>query len=1084
MSSSDPASRRRIAANDDYEDDDDDNPLFFSSSLPFGRLPASLASVSCGPAYVTAQLLVQQVAYRLSDNIYSYSPETFDLDLAVRRWSLDAEPNIHGRLPAVLPLQTRTGAGALALGYVFSPDFPVGRRHVPQTLLAPSGSLQHLRSTLDQLSLLYGLSSPFVAHVAAADYVSGGRLVSDYDTVLRLAEDLGLGLVATSSAYEAQHMSLFSTLLATLIPTVHVYDGIRVARETLRVVDALNESGLADLYGPLATQAQKLNPRLDTAGKVLELLRLFNDQLGTVYAPFEYHGHETPDVVVVAFGSVETQVAKQTLSRLAADGTKVGVVNVRLYRPFIDEAFLDAVPSSTRTLAVLGQVCDEAAVNDGAVRSALHADVLTAVTLSMAFEREPHVVDVKYAPAQAVTPRWLVETLRDVSGGESLLPTNKLSSLVAARQYIFWDVDDSATTHAPDTIGKILSRESTTNVYAHKAYDNLIQGGVVRTDLRASRIALEAPYEVDEADVAVVGDERLLKEVDVLESVAQGGKLLLRLPGFRPDDVEKRLPAGFRRSAHAKGVDLFVVDTSHSPALDKEPLAAKLLLELSFLKTALPSLSAVDVGQRLGDDGHHDLTFLPECVDAVEKCLSKLEVPEAWADCAVAVDGGSQQPALRTCIETNSFVPFQKLEIEPEPALDSWRAAARGLIFKEAYQTQTSLRPDLSVKTATIHVKENRRLTPVEYDRNIFHLEFDLGDSGLTYDIGEALGIHADNDEELVDDFIRSYGVDADALVQVPSREDPAVVEVRTARQALVRSVDILGKPPKRFYEALSEHATDEAERRKLAALGGSEGAAEFKRRSEEDTLTYVDVLDEFRSARPALGSLMRMVGPLKRREYSIASAQAVTPNSVALMIVVVSWVDSKGRTRHGQATRYLSRLQPGAAVTVSVKASVMKLPAADTSPLIMAGLGTGLAPFRAFVQYRAMQKAQGKEIGAILLYLGSRHQREEYLYGEEWEAYLAAGVVTLLGSAFSRDQPHKIYIQDRMRQTLDDIVQAYVRDQGSFYLCGPTWPVPDVTEVLQEAIAAEATAGGRRLDPKKEIEKLKEEGRYVLEVY
>ena len=94
------------------------------------------------------------------------------------------------------------------------------------------------------------------------------------------------------------------------------------------------------------------------------------------------------------------------------------------------------------------------------------------------------------------------------------------------------------------------------------------------------------------------------------------------------------------------------------------------------------------------------------------------------------------------------------------------------------------------------------------------------------------------------------------------------------------------------------------------------------------------------------------------------------------------------------------------------------------------------------------------------------------------------AGVITLLGRAFSRDQPQKIYIQDRMRQTLSDIVQSYIKDEGSFYLCGPTWPVPDVTQVLQEAIAAEAKASGKKVDPKKEIDKLKEEGRYVLEVY
>ncbi len=99
-------------------------------------------------------------------------------------------------------------------------------------------------------------------------------------------------------------------------------------------------------------------------------------------------------------------------------------------------------------------------------------------------------------------------------------------------------------------------------------------------------------------------------------------------------------------------------------------------------------------------------------------------------------------------------------------------------------------------------------------------------------------------------------------------------------------------------------------------------------------------------------------------------------------------------------------------------------------------------------------------------------------------EAYLDAGIVTLLGAAFSRDQPQKIYIQDRMRQTMNDIIDAYINKEGSFYLCGPTWPVPDVTEVLQDTIAAEAKISGRKVDSGKEIERLKEIGRYVLEVY
>lgn len=1047
-----------------------------STTLPFGqRVP--LSSIS-DATYVTAQLLVQQVAYKLSDKVFSYSPETFDLDVSLKEWAANGDKNIHDYATNVLPLQTRTGAGALALGYIFSPDFDVSKRHIPQSLVAASGSLQQLRSSLDQLSLLYGVSSPVVAHVAAAEFSASEGLVSDYDAVLRLSEDLGLGLVSSASTYETQHMSIFSTLLASLIPTLHVYDGVRVARETLRVVDALSETGVANLYNKLSSEVGNLNKRLDTAGKVLELLKLFNDELGTIYEPFEYSGHAEPDVVLVTFGSVESQTAKQVLKKIAADGAKAGVINVRIYRPFIEEAFLEAIPSSARTIAVLGQVSSDVAVADEAVQSALYADVLTAVAFSEKFSQEPEILDVKYTPAQAVTPQGIVDTLHKIfdNGGES----KKFPSLIQeASQYTFWDIDESATAASASAVGSVLSKESRNNIYVHETYDNLTQGGIVRSDVRASKKALEAPYAVEDAEVVVVTDDKLLKSVDVTKNLAEGGNVLLKLSNFKEDEVEKRLPAWFRKAVQEKAADLHVLDITFSPAFEKDPQSTKLLLELAFLKVARPDITPEDFGKLNIIEGHPPT--LEECVDALNQCLRMIEVPASWAE----VDADYQDPQLPSVVQANSFVAHQKEEFEEALELHDWQAAAKGMAFQEAYGTETKLRPDLSVVTRTITVKENRRLTPADYDRNIFHIEFDLGDSGLTYKIGEALGIHAENDEAEVNAFIDFYGLDPAEVVQVPSREDPEALEVRTVFQALRQNVDILGKPPKRFYEALAEFATDETEKKKLEQLGGQDGAAEFKKRTEVDTLTYVDILEEFKSAHPSFHDLVKIVSPLKRREYSIASAQAVTPNSVALMIVVVDWVDPKGRTRYGHASHYLSRLAPGTPVTASVKPSVMKLPTNDKAPLIMAGLGTGLAPFRAFVQYRAMQKAQGKEIGSILLYLGSRHQREEYLYGEEWEAYLASGVVTLIGAAFSRDQPQKIYIQDRMRQTVNDIVKAYIKEEGSFYLCGPTWPVPDVTAVLQEAIALDAKAtGAKKVDPKKQIEELKEHGRYVLEVY
>lgn len=1044
-----------------------------SNTLPLGQM-VPLASIS-GPTYVTAQLLVQQVAYKLSDKIFSYSPPTFDLDVAVKEWSHSQQPNIHSATTAVHPLQTRTGAGAFALGYMFSKDFDLSKRHIPQTLLAPTLSLPSLRASLDQLSLLYSVASPFVAHVPAIEYSGDHGLVPAYGTALQLAEDLGLGLVSSSSAYEAQHMALLATLMAHVLPSLHIYDGIRTSRETLRVIDALSEIGVRETYLGLLKHVQGLSSHLDTTGKVLDLLNAFNGELGTDYKPFEYFGDEDADTVLVVFGSVEAQLANQVVSQLSAEGKKVGAVSVRVYRPFVEEAFLNVLPASVRQVAVLGQVRSAYEVDDAAVQSILYSDVLAAVSFATKWAQAPEVTDVKYAASDVLTPTSfgaIIEKLISKDGAAAAARRTALLSQV--EQYTFWDVDNSTALYSPAVVGQFFSRESSSNVYVHETHDNLIQGGIIRTDIRSSKKTIEAPYAVDEADVVYVGEEKLLQDVDVLKGVKSGGKLLLRVPNFKEEELEKRLSPVARKTLVEKSVQLSVLDSSYSPALETD---LELLVELAFLRIARPD-GAVDAAKNLSAPAEGTVQ---ECRDALNQCLRQVEVPASWAELPVDY----VVPALVGDIKSSSFVGFDKKESEEDLQLSSWESAAKGLAFKEAYSTEFALRPDLPVKTSTVRVKENRRLTPHTYDRNIFHIEFDLGDSGVTYNIGEALGIHADNDPAQVLDFIAAYGLDADALVQVPSREDPAgALETRTVYQSLVQNLDLLGKVPKRFYEQLAEFATDEAEKAKLAALGGKDGAEDFKRRSEVDMCTYVDVLADFPSARPSFHDLARLVAPLKRREYSIASAQAVTPNSVSLMIVVVDWVDSRGRTRMGHATRYLSGLAPGAAVTVSVKPSVMKLPERDTAPLIMAGLGTGLAPFRAFVQYRAMQKAQGKDIGAILLYMGSRHQREEYLYGEEWEAYVDAGVITLLGAAFSRDQPQKIYIQDRMRESMDAIVQAYIREGGSFYLCGPTWPVPDVTEVLQEAIAADAKENGKRTDPRKEIERLKEEGRYVLEVY
>lgn len=159
----------------------------------------------------------------------------------------------------------------------------------------------------------------------------------------------------------------------------------------------------------------------------------------------------------------------------------------------------------------------------------------------------------------------------------------------------------------------------------------------------------------------------------------------------------------------------------------------------------------------------------------------------------------------------------------------------------------------------------------------------------------------------------------------------------------------------------------------------------------------------------------------------------------------------------------------------------VTQLPPHDSQPIIMAGLGTGAAPFRAFLQYRAHLAAQNIPVGPTYYYFGSRHRSQEYLYGEEIEAFITDGTITRAGLAFSRDQKHKIYIQDKMKEDGQDLVKLLLRENGVFYLCGPTWPVPDVFEALVDALGrfegVEADKAGTFL------EELKDEERYVLEV-
>ncbi|EJT52183.1 sulfite reductase (NADPH) [Trichosporon asahii var. asahii CBS 8904] len=580
------------------------------------------------------------------------------------------------------------------------------------------------------------------------------------------------------------------------------------------------------------------------------------------------------------------------------------------------------------------------------------------------------------------------------------------------------------------------------------------------------------------SDVVWVSDFGVLKHTNVLATAKEGATLVLELP-WSEADVPSKLSAAEIKTIQDKNIRVFLLD------LDEAAPTAPIAEQVAFLLLYTGSQKLPKGIWRVLDTYHNGQLGR----DAVEEAQAALsEIP------AANIRGWDVDPeAVGKVKDSFSWdaLAYEPLSGSSKPALSHQDLAVRHILFREAYAVDgakvvdgvaeiDALAPELPEETFIVTVSENRRLTPESYDRNVFHLELDTANTGLKYAVGEAIGIHGWNDATEVQEFIDWYGLNGDDVVSVPLEN--GTVATRSVFQLLQQNLDLFGQPGKSFYADLAKLATKREDAMTLKFISVPEGAELFAKLGENETVNFADILKRFPSAHPSIEQLVQLVPEIKPRHYSIASAQAAVGDKVELLIVTVDWVDSTGRTRYGQCTRYTAGLKKGDKVTVSIKPSVMKLPPNDAHPIIMAGLGTGAAPHKAMLQYRALQRSQGETPGECLYYFGSRHRSQEYLYGEEIEAFVAAGVISRAGLAFSRDQKEKIYIQMKMNEDKKMLAKLLLEQNAYFYLCGPTWPVPDVYEALVSALVEEG--GLSREKAEQYIEDMKEDERYVLEVY
>jgi len=361
----------------------------------------------------------------------------------------------------------------------------------------------------------------------------------------------------------------------------------------------------------------------------------------------------------------------------------------------------------------------------------------------------------------------------------------------------------------------------------------------------------------------------------------------------------------------------------------------------------------------------------------------------------------------------------------------------------------------------------NRRMSGPESEKDTRHFELDLTDWGLGFEVGDSVGVYPTNDPDLVDEIIHALGATGDEKVPRPKREPT------TFREALLRDYSVTQPTPK-FLKAIAQRADAAPTLTYLLAPD-----------RKQDLQTYlwgmevIDFLIEHPSVRFTPEEFVGLLSKLQPRLYSVASSLKAFPDQVHLIVDVVRY-ESHGRLRKGVASSFLAERADDVSVPVfPSNAKHFHLPENPDTAIIMIGPGTGVAPFRAYLQERKAMGARGRN----WLFFGAQHEKCDFAYKEDFEAFTKDGVLTRLDCAWSRDQAEKVYVQHKMMENAAEIWKWIDSEGAHFFVCGDARRMAkDVDAGLRKIVQEQ---GGKSVDQANEyVEKLKSDKRYKRDVY